>query len=111
MAEDAPVLVLVTFGGPEEARSFANAAVSRQLAACVNLFPQVESIYLWKGGVERAEEVAGVIKTTRHRLEELEACYRALHSYEVPEFLILPVDGGSPDYLKWLRGSVSGGEG
>ncbi len=107
MDENGPVLVLVTFGSLDEARKFSEAAVSQQLAACVNLFPNVESIYRWNDAMERATEVAGVIKTMRGRLGALEECYRAVHSYEVPEFLILPVSGGGEDYLAWLRGAVA----
>jgi len=109
MDENGPVLVLVTFGSLDEARKFSEAAISQQLAACVNLFPNVESIYRWNGAVECAKEVAGVVKTMRSSLGALEAFYRAAHSYEVPEFLILPVSGGGADYLAWLRGAVADG--
>lgn len=109
MGPDAAVVVLVTFATLEEARSFSKAAVSARLAACVQLHPGVESIYRWNGAVEHSEEVSGVVKTTRGALQALEDCYRSMHSYEVPEFLVLPVDGGGKLYLEWLRESVSRG--
>ena len=107
MEENPPVLVLVTFGNIEEARHFARRAVSERLAACVNLFPQMESIYRWNGSVESAGEIGGIVKTTRNCLQPLESCYRSMHSYAVPEFLVLSVSGGGADYLKWLAESVS----
>lgn len=107
MDENAPVIVLVNFSSIEEARFFSEAAVAEHLAACVNLFPGVESIYRWNNAVERSQEVSGVVKTTEARLEELEKRYRELHSYEVPEFLVIPVMGGGADYLNWLTDSVA----
>jgi periplasmic divalent cation tolerance protein len=109
MGEDAPVVVLVTFANMEEARAFSKAAVSERLASCVQLHPRVESTYRWNGAVGQSEEVAGVVKTTSSALGGLEERYRSMHSYEVPEFLVLPVEGGSSDYLKWLRESVATG--
>lgn len=107
MEEKDAVVVLVTFSSLEEARVIAEQLVSERLAACVNVIPQVESIYRWKGAVERAQEAAGIIKTGRSRLDDLEQRYKELHSYEVPEFLVLSVASGSSGYLEWLAASVS----
>ena len=107
MDESVPVIVLVTFADMEGARCFSEMAVSEQLAACVNLFPGVESIYRWNNAVERSQEVSGVVKTTEAQLDALEKRYREMHSYEVPEFLVLPVLGGGADYITWLTDSVS----
>jgi periplasmic divalent cation tolerance protein len=93
-------VVLCTFPDVERAREIAAVLVERRLAACVNLLPGVESIYLWEGKVERAGEVLAVIKTTRY--PELEAALKELHPYEVPEILALPVTAGLAGYLKWL---------
>jgi len=98
-----PVVVLCTFPDLDQARQIGAALVERQVAACVNLLPGVESIYRWEGKVERAGEVLGVIKTTRY--PELEAAIRELHPYEVPEILALPAVAGLPEYLKWMRDS------
>jgi len=102
-----PVVVLVTFADIAEARSISNALVEERLAACVNLHPGVESIYRWDENIEKAAEVAGVVKTTRARLTETETRYRELHSYDVPEFLVLGVASGGAAYLDWLARSVS----
>jgi len=95
-----PVVVLCTFPDLDQARQIGAALVERQVAACVNLLPGVESIYRWEGKIERASEVLGVIKTTRYA--DLEAAIRELHPYEVPEIIALPVVAGLPAYLKWL---------
>ena len=98
-----PVVVLCTFPDLDQARQIGAALVERQVAACVNLLPGVESIYRWEGKVERAGEVLALIKTTRY--SDLEAAIRELHPYEVPEIIALPVVAVLPDYLKWLTES------
>jgi len=77
--------------------------VERKLAACANILVGVESIYRWKGKVERAREVLVVMKTTVARLRELEREVKRVHSYEVPEFVVLPVVAGSREYFKWIE--------
>src|SRR5258707_1283138 len=96
-------VVLVASGNLGEARKIAEAVVEKRLAACVNVnsWP-VESIYRWKGEMQKAEEFLLVIKTTTRRLKELEKEVLRLHSYEVPEFLVIKIEGGSAAYLKWL---------
>jgi periplasmic divalent cation tolerance protein len=77
--------------------------VDARLAACVNILPgAVRSIYRWKGRVESAQERLLLIKTSRKRLAELRAAVERLHSYDVPEFIALPIAAGSPKYLAWL---------
>jgi len=101
-------VVLVTCGNLEEARKIAKAVVGKGLAACVNVVSApVESVYRWKGKVESAKEILLVMKTTAARLKELEKEIVRLHSYEVPEFLVLGVEGGSGAYLRWVHESVS----
>jgi len=90
----------------EEARHIAHALVERQLAACVNIVPHVESMYRWKGEVENSTEVLLVIKTTATAFERLQAALAKLHSYEVPECLELTVTNGSKAYLNWIGESV-----
>ena len=94
------MVVLCTFPDIEQARQIGAALVERQVAACVNLLPGVESIYRWEGKVEKAGEVLAIIKTTRYA--ELEAAIQELHPYEVPEILALPVAAGSEAYLRWV---------
>jgi periplasmic divalent cation tolerance protein len=84
------------------AERVAETLVSERLAACVNLLPNVRSVYRWQGAVERADEVLLLIKTTRERLDALAARVPALHPYELPELLAVEAVGGLPDYLDWV---------
>ncbi|HYE86896.1 MAG TPA: divalent-cation tolerance protein CutA [Vicinamibacterales bacterium] len=96
------VLVLTTFPADGDAESLARTLVQEGLAACVNILPPMVSIYRWQGAIERADERQLVIKTTAARIRELESRIKALHSYDVPEFVVLSIVAGSPDYLSWL---------
>ena len=100
-------IVLVTCGSIDEARKIGRNVVEKKLAACANIVPGVESIYRWKGKVERAREVLVIIKTTANRLPELEREVKRLHSYDVPEFIVLPIVAGSSKYLAWLQESTA----
>jgi periplasmic divalent cation tolerance protein len=100
-------VVLVTCGSMGEARKIGRGVVERKLAACANVVPGVESIYRWKGKVERAREVLVIMKTTANRLPDLEREVKRLHSYEVPEFIVLPLTAGSRDYLNWIGQNAS----
>ena len=96
-------IVLVTCGSRREARKIAQAVVDARLAACGNVISSpVESIYRWKGRVEAAKEFLLIMKTTAKRLDALQNEVTRLHSYEVPEFLVLAVAGSSAGYLEWL---------
>ena len=95
-------IVLTTAGSEEEARNIARELVERRLAACVNIVPQVESIYRWQGKVESAREWLLVIKTTAERFEKVRDAIRELHSYDLPECIAVAVEDGSPEYLNWL---------
>jgi len=107
MREAASVrIALTTVGSAEEARRLARLLVERRLAACVNLIPNLASIYRWQGEVEEAAEILLLMKTTAEQLPALEAAVRELHSYKVPEFLALVVESGNQPYLDWLFGSV-----
>jgi len=97
------VLVLTTVSDNELAEELARSLVEERLAACVNVHGPMTSFYRWKGAVERDAERQLVIKTTRERLPALEVRLKALHGYELPEFLVLPVEGGSADYLAWVK--------
>ena len=102
------VVVLVTCGSRAEAQRIAREIVSRRLAACANLLETpVQSVYRWKGRVEKAREFLLLIKTSARRLPALEAEVERLHSYDVPEFIALPIVAGSPAYLRWLADCVT----
>ena len=100
-------LVFVTAPDLKTARSLAKAALEAKLAACANIVSRVESIYRWKGKVERAREVLVIMKTTATRLRELEREMKRLHSYDVPEFIVLPIVAGSQEYLKWIQDNAA----
>jgi periplasmic divalent cation tolerance protein len=101
------VLVLTTAGSEDEAREIAHALVERRLAACVNIVPRIHSVYRWQEKVESAEEFLMIIKTTRDREEQVKSAIKELHSYELPECIVIGIDGGSEQYLRWLADSVT----
>lgn len=101
------VVAFSTVGSAQDAERIAHALVERRLAACVSVVPGVVSHYRWQGAVERAEERLLVIKTRGDRLEALRAALVALHPYELPELVALPIAGGHPPYLAWIDESVS----
>jgi periplasmic divalent cation tolerance protein len=100
-------IVLTTAGSADEARSIAQALVERRLAACVNIVTQIESVYRWKGKVEHATEWLLVIKTQAGAFTRLRDAIKELHSYELPECLLLEVDAGGQEYLNWISESTS----
>ena len=101
-------VVLVTCGSLTEARRIARAVVDARLAACVNILPgAVLSTYRWKGRVESARERLLLIKTSRKRVAALQTAVARLHSYDVPEFIALPILAGSRAYLAWLEESLA----
>lgn len=99
-------IVLTTVASIEEAKRIAQALLEERLAACVNIIGSLASFYRWKGAIEEAQEVLLLIKTRMERLETLEAAVQKMHSYDVPEFVVLKVDGGSAAYLKWIDESL-----
>lgn len=103
------MIVLTTLGAHTDASAFARTLIEEQLAACVSALPPMTSVYRWKGSIEEAREQQLVIKTTAARLAALEARFRTLHPYELPEFVVIRPDDVSALYGKWVRESVSGG--
>ena len=99
------LVALSTVGSLEDAERIAHAVVERRLAACVNVLPQVVSVYRWKGSVAREEERLLVIKTTSDRFEALRQAIVELHPYELPELIALPIQAGHEPYLAWLDAS------
>ena len=100
------VLVLTTIAAEADGAALARTLVDERLAACVNVLPAMTSVYRWKGQVEQDREQQVVIKTTRDLLAALDARLRELHSYELPEFLVIATGGGSEAYLQWVEESV-----
>jgi periplasmic divalent cation tolerance protein len=105
-ADDLTV-VFSTAASREQGLDIGRRLVEEQLAACVNVVPSVRSIFVWQGKLEEADEALLVVKTRRDRLPALEARLRALHSYDVPEVLALPVLVGSEPYVGWVREAMA----
>ena len=103
MAEPEFVFVYSTFPDAAAARRIAEALVAAKLAACVNIFAPMQSVYEWKGDVTAESEVPVFIKTRADLADTAIAAARRLHPYEVPCFLKLPILGGNDDYLAWAR--------
>jgi periplasmic divalent cation tolerance protein len=97
------VFLYSTYPNLDQAREAARVVVDKQLAACVNIYPKMTSIYMWEGKREEAGEFATFIKTRRADVEEAMATLWEIHPYEVPCFVVLPIEGGSGDYLAWAR--------
>lgn len=102
MSQDQYLLVLCTFPNAEEARQIGTLLVDLQVAACVNLVPQIESIYRWEGAIKTEPEVLALIKTTVNNYREVEALIQKLHPYKTPEVIALQIDRGSSAYLGWI---------
>lgn len=101
------LLVFSTFPDIATARQIGTELVSRQLAACVNLLPSVESIYRWENEVKSEPEVLAILKTTPDAYPAFESALKNLHPYEVPEILAFDPAKGFPPYLIWLAENVS----
>lgn len=99
---DNPVLAYVTCPDAAVAERIAAELVDRHAAACVNIVPGLRSVYRWQGQVETAQEQLLMIKTQAHRFATIQACLQRLHPDDVPEFIAMDIQGGSPAYLDWL---------
>jgi periplasmic divalent cation tolerance protein len=100
------IILLSNFPDADTARKAVRTLVEERLIACGNIIPGVESIYEWKGAVEVSAEVTVICKTTSAVADVAQARLRALHPYEVPEILRVPVAGGWPQYLEWVVSQV-----
>ncbi len=106
-AESEYVIVLTTLPAAGEiASAFARTLVEDRVAACVNVLGEMQSVYTWEGAVEEEQERQVVIKTCRDRLAGLWDRVRELHSYQVPEFVVLPIIDGNDAYLRWIHDST-----
>lgn len=101
-----PIVVLMTAGSRDEAVRLAEMLVGSRLAACVQILPEMESVYWWEGSIQRAPEHLLLAKTTRDNFERLELEVRSLHSYETPEIIALPISASSAPYLEWLAATA-----
>jgi len=103
---DDPVVATTTTNSIKEARELAGLLVKEKLAACVQIVPKIESIYEWEGQVHDDQEYMLVIKTREKRIDDIKKIMEKQHSYEVPEFLVLPVIEGMEEYLKWMEANT-----
>jgi len=102
-----PAVVCLVTTPPDRADPIAEALVERELVACVNILSAVQSVYRWKGAVERDEEALLVIKTTSDAIPALDEALGELHPYETFELVALDVSGGAAPYLEWIGESVA----
>ena len=100
------LVVITTTETPADGERLARLLVEAELAACVQVLPQITSVYRWQGKIEQAGETLLLIKTTRAVYAELEIAIKQNHSYQAPEIIAVPVETGSAEYLKWLMESV-----
>lgn len=100
------LVLFVTVSDSQEALKIANELLNRRQAACVNIVPEVHSLFWWQGKVDSAQENLLIIKTKASVLNEIVALIRQLHSYDIPEIIALPIIGGNPDYLEWVGREV-----
>ena len=103
MPDTDAIVVFMTAANGEEATRLADMLVGAHLAACVQILPEMESVYRWQGKIERQSEILLLAKTTRTKFAELEREVRALHSYDTPEIIAVPIVDGSAPYLDWLN--------
>lgn len=102
----AAIVILMTAANREEASRIAEMLVEARLAACVQILPEMQSVYRWKGEVARESEVMLLVKTNLDRFDDLDRAVREIHSYETPEIIALPVTAVSAPYLDWLQEEV-----
>ena len=100
------VLVSTTTASAAEAEQIATALVEQRLAACVQIIPQVQSVYRWEGKIEQSDERLCLAKTRRSLLSQVEAEIIRQHSYECPEIIAVPIEAGSLGYLQWLESQL-----
>ncbi|HZB45019.1 MAG TPA: divalent-cation tolerance protein CutA [Pyrinomonadaceae bacterium] len=104
--QSAAIVVLMTAGSREEASRLAEMLVGAHLAACVQILPEMESVYRWKGAVHREPEILLLAKTTAACFDELEREVRALHTYDKPEIVAVPVTHVSIPYFEWITSNA-----
>ena len=105
--ERQPIIVLITAPSTQVGAEIAKSLLEKKLAACVNILSSVDSFYLWRGAINHDQEVLLIVKTQADLFEErLLPAIKAIHPYEIPEIIALPVIMGLPDYLNWMRDEI-----
>jgi len=103
----AAVMIYATFPDRESALAVGRAMVEGGIAGCVNVLPGMTSVYVWKGVTETADEAVLIAKLAAEGADRAVDFIRARHSYETPAILVLPVTGGSTEYLSWIRAGTA----
>ena len=106
MPKDNYIIVLTTCNSAELARSIAETLVSSKLAACVNIVKGVESVYQWQGTIKHDQEILLIIKTCQSLFPQLKSAIQALHDYELPEIIAVPIETGEKNYLNWIQSAT-----
>ena len=104
-------IILTTVSAVKEGESIANILVEKQLASCVNIIPNISSVYQWEGQIQSESEVLLLIKTTKDLEAEVYREVQNVHSYDTPELITLPITNGSDAYLDWMTNSVRNNRG
>ena len=102
-----PIIILTTVSSKKEAELIGSKLIDKELAACVNIIPNIKSIYRWKGKINKDSEYLLIIKTVKRAEEDIFENIRKLHSYDTPEMISIPITGGEKSYLNWLSKSVA----
>ena len=102
------VQIYWTCGSLDEARQTARYLVEQKLVACANIIPWIESIFLWDAQIDTAQETKVIFKTVRHKFDEIKKVLVERAKYEVPEILMVPIEGGNKEYLDWVAQNTSG---
>ena len=102
-----PIIILTTVSSKKEAELIGSKLIDKELAACVNIIPNIKSIYRWKGKMNKDSEYLLIIKTVKRAEEDVFENIRKLHSYDTPEMISIPITGGEKSYLNWLSKSVA----
>jgi len=109
MAKYEYIVVFITAGSHEEARMIGDTLISQRKAACVNIIPQINSLFRWEGKIEGDRESLLLVKTRAELFPEIVDAVKSIHSYDVPEIIALPIVEGSQDYLKWIGKETEAG--
>lgn len=100
------IQVFTTTANKKSAQKIAKILVEKKLAACVQILGPIESVYQWKGKIEKAKEFLLLIKSNQSKAKKIIDEIKSVHDYEVPEIIVLPIASGNPDYLRWVDESV-----
>ena len=101
------ILIYTTFSSTEEARFIAEKLLSKKLVACVNIFPEVSSLYLWKGKINNSCEVVAIMKSKSDQAEEIIKEIEAIHSYAQPVIAVLPIENANKSFTNWANNVIN----